>query len=400
MVRFTPDTWRDAIWRPIAMGAPDSGVYLEVMAPDIRFACLLGLTIIVVALAMAQRRKPLSRPTSLLLVFAWLAFVPWLATTGNGRYFLAVLVLAGPLCIALVHSMPGTPALRLALAALLVGLQGFVLVENDPRDSWELAPWGNKYLDLALTDEDRTKPAAYVLISNITYSLAAPQFDPRSSWIGLSSLPAQPQMSTDGRRAQSMLARARAQGLPIKLFVPTLPGHIDAQGQPDRQVREEMARLLGPHRLALEPAGTCGMRHSASLTGRRTPELAEQVGFWVCPLAYPADAPAPSRVEPQPSVAPELQARANRVFATLERECPRFFPPAESESIRLESGFQRVYSSDMKAYVMDDGAVWFKYWRALNANHVGTADEVLRPGFQMDCNNINGRSGLPWERKL
>lgn len=397
MVRFTPDTWREAFWRPISMGAPDSGVYLEVMAPDVRFACLLVLTIIMVALAIAQRRKPLSRPTTLLLVFAWLAFVPWLATTGNGRYFLAVLVLAGPLCIALVRSMPGTAALRLSLAALLVALQGFVLVENDPRASWALARWGDKYIDLQLTDEDRTRPSAYVLISNLAYSLVAPQFDPRSSWIGLSSLPVHPLATKDGQRAQAMLARAQAQGLAIKLFVPTAPGHVDAQGQPDRQVREEIQRLLGPHRLALNADAKCGLRRSATMAGRRS-DIVDAAGFWVCPLAYPVDTPSP--VVPAPSAAPELQARADRVFVTLERACPRFFPPSEAESIRLGAGFQRVYSSDMKAYVMDDGGVWFRYWRALNANRVGTIDEVLRPNFRMDCNSINGRSGLPWERNL
>ena len=68
MERFAPDTLRDALWRPIAMAAPDGGVYMEIMAPDVRFACLALLTVAVVIAAVLLRRKVLSRPTLLLLV--------------------------------------------------------------------------------------------------------------------------------------------------------------------------------------------------------------------------------------------------------------------------------------------------------------------------------------------
>ena len=51
MIRFLPDTWRDAILRPIAMAAPDAGVYVEIMAPDIRFSVIAILILIWIALA-------------------------------------------------------------------------------------------------------------------------------------------------------------------------------------------------------------------------------------------------------------------------------------------------------------------------------------------------------------
>jgi hypothetical protein len=38
MIRFLADTWRDAILRPVAMAAPNSSVYIEIAAPDFRFA--------------------------------------------------------------------------------------------------------------------------------------------------------------------------------------------------------------------------------------------------------------------------------------------------------------------------------------------------------------------------
>jgi hypothetical protein len=54
----------------------------------------------------------------------------------------------------------------------------------------------------------------------------------------------------------------------------------------------------------------------------------------------------------------------------------------------------------MKAFVLDNSEVYFRYWRALNGNLVGHVSEILAPGFKVDCSRVNGRSGLPWEREI
>jgi len=53
--------------------------------------------------------------------------------------------------------------------ALVVGLQGFALVQNDPWGSWGLGRWSEPYFPIALTDEERNQPATYVTISSISY---------------------------------------------------------------------------------------------------------------------------------------------------------------------------------------------------------------------------------------
>ena len=45
MIRFMPDTWQDAVLRPIAMALPDGGVYVETIAPDLRFVFVLLLLV-------------------------------------------------------------------------------------------------------------------------------------------------------------------------------------------------------------------------------------------------------------------------------------------------------------------------------------------------------------------
>jgi hypothetical protein len=397
VIRFQPDTWRDALLRPLAMAAPDSGVYMEVMAPDLRYVALLLLTAVV--LVALVRRRTLPRPTALLLAFVWVAFIPWLVTSGNGRYFLPVLVVTGPLCVALVYRLPVTANFRVALAAMLVLVQGTAVLLNDPRHSWGLVPWGNQsYFEIELGQREREQAAAYVLISNISYSLIAPQFDHDARWIGLSSL--SDRGAPDDVRAQSAIAAAQRDNLRLELLVPSLPKYMDAAGQPDAQVQAQINRMLAPHRLALA-SGACTLLRSRTIAQealgdlrKATPDMLGKLGFWECPLKYPAPLAA--------SAAPGVDtSQADRVFERLEQACPRWFHAGEAKSVRMIDGFMRTYpSSDMKAFVMDNGQVWYRYWRALDANAVGTRDQVLADGFKMDCNQVNGRSGLPWERTL
>lgn len=401
MIRFQPDTWRDAIWRPLAMAAPDAGVYLEAMAPDLRFAALLLLTLCLGVLVWRRRNQaiPAMRTLGLLVVFAWLSFASWLFTTGNGRYFMPVLLLAGVLCIAILRWLPLSQGLRLSLATLLVAMQAFVVAQADPRHLWSLAPWGEPYLDLQLTPQDRSRPALYVTLSSISHSLAAPQFDARSRWISIASLSGDPQ-APDERRAQEFLAQGQREGLPMRLFVPAVPPMTLPDGQPDPRIRAEMDRLLASQRLALEPGERCEIRrsdvmaHAAHDNASQMPaRFRERSGFWICPLRYPVAAPPP--------VLSAGAARAREALDRLEHLCPRFFPPGEARTERVDGMLRRAYSNtDTRAFVTDDGQVYFRYWRALNADRVGSVDEVLSPGFTFDCRHIRGRSGLPWERVL
>ena len=393
MIRFEPDTLRDALWRPLAMAAPDSDVYLEIMAPDLRFAVLLLLTVVSV---VTLRRSPRSRPVVLLLAFVWLAFVPWLMSSGNGRYFLPVLLAVGPLCIALIHRLPMRGRMRASLALLVVAAQATAVGLADPRASWGLVPWGQEsYVDLDLSRRDREVPATYVTVSTISYSLFAPLFAPGSRWIGLAAA-GSPDME---RRVGQALADSRAAGLPLRLLVPTVP-RMTPQAQPDATIRAEIARLLGPHRLALD--GTpCRILHSHTMALRTfpgpapvPPGMEERMGFWECGLNFPV-APAPQA--PASKAPPEVEA----VFGRLEQSCPRLFPPGGAKSVRIDGAYMRVYgNSDMKAFVLDNSEVYFRYWRALNGNLVGHVSEILEPGFKVDCSRVNGRSGLPWEREI
>lgn len=394
VIRFIPDTWVDALLRPIAMAAPDAGVYVEIMAPDARFAVIVALVLIWVALAW--RRKWRLSPALALLMFVSAAFVVWLATSGNGRYFIPVLLAAGPLCIALIQGLPSTKGFSGVIAAGVVCVQAFIVYQNNPWHSWQLAPWSNApFFEVTLDGEALTQPATYVTATSISYSLIASKFPAASRWVNISSQP-DPDNSVDGRRVQALLAASKS----VRLLIPSVPDYVTSSGLPNEAIVKVINGMLGRQRLALQNSAECRLLPSRGLASEAfrdvtaiKPATLAKIGFWVCPLQYPVNSAKPALNEGSP--------RINKAFDTIENACPRLFPPGEALTTRTDGAYMRGYSSaDMKLYVLDDGTVFYKYWRAINPMLIGSVDAVLAKGFKMDCDTIRGRSGLPWNREI
>jgi hypothetical protein len=394
MIRFQPDTWRDAILRPIAMASPDGGVYVEIIAPDFRFLFIIVLALGWLLLARGEQRRATAAP--LLLAITAVAFVPWLLTTGNGRYFIPFLLIAGPLCIGLLQLIPASRGLRIAMALGMVFWQLFLLHEVTPWRYWGHVVWEDgPAFEVQVPQEVATQPATYVTLSSISYSLIAPRFHPASRWVNIAALSGKDDASPDGRRAQAVIDTP---GL-LKVIFPTVPG-----GQESESIDESLGLavdgLLARQGLSIEATRDCRLLRSAGLAGMASSRLADEAagkpglhGFWLCPLVRHANA----GIEQSTAV----PAKSDQAFEKLERMCPRFFRPGSAVSLRFPAGAVRGYpDSDFKIYVMDDGRVFYKYYRALNSVFAGSVDAVLSPGFTMECDRVKGRSGLPWEREI
>ena len=398
MIRFEPDTWRDALLRPIAMAAPDSGVYIEIMAPDFRFAfsiVLIGL--LIVFWVLGKRGAPAFKPTAILLVGIAVAFLPWLITSGNGRYFIAFVLAVGPLCLALVYLLPMTRGFRLTLATCLLTMQGYAVYESGSLKSWGMIHWREApYFQIDLPADMATLPGTYITLSSISYSLIAPLFPTSSSWLNIAAAPTDRENTLEGRRTHAILSSGRQ----LTLLVPSIPEYATQQGLPDAEAVRSFNLLLAGHLLAVSDSAQCRLIRSDSLASmpivqarKKSDEKFEKNGFWACPLRYPVAAPAS-----RPEIA---KSRFDAVFDKVETLCPRFFRPGEARTNVINGGELRQYTeSDMKVYVMDDGAVLYKYLRTFSPELIGTMDEVMSGKATVACDKIRGRSGLPWEREI
>lgn len=390
MIRFEPDTWIDALMRPFAMVAPDANVYVEISAPDIRFAVLVLLAIAV--LVAWRRLGPNRKPVLALLALMALSMWPWLGTSGNGRYYIPMLLAVGPLCVGLIYLLPLTRSFQTFLALLVFGLQIFVVAQNPPWGTWAWLAWKDApYFQVDVPSDKGEKPVTYVTISSISYSLIAPQFPASARWINLSA--ANPM---DTARVQQFIGQANS----LKLVAPSIRQLMTNDRQPNDEVRKALDILLAKQKLALEPGKRCEFLLSKGLAGigvrngRQDGAInMEKFGFWLCPLRYPVDQPIVAKS------ASFLQTEA--VFEWVEQLCPRFFPPGNEGTQFIPGGALRQYSeSDTKLYVLNDGNVMYKFWRALNPVLIGTVVDVLSGKSQIECNKIRGRSGLPWEREI
>lgn len=391
MIRFMPDTWLEALVRPVAMALPNGGVYVETIAPDFRFVFVLALAL--AWLAFRVRARAAAARTLGLLAFCMAAFVPWMATSGNGRYFMPVLLVVGPLCIGLLHHLPLTRRMRVALAALMLAVQAFLLHEVEPWGYWTLAPWREAPAFAIEVPQDlREQPATYVNVSGLSYSLVAPSFHPQSRWTNIASQQGRPEGSADKLRVRELLKNSPR----MYLFLRASPGHFAERI--DVEMLDAIDLALGEHGIQSDRTRACRLLPSAGLAqiGKLRGEQAtsdNHQGFWLCP-AILSPAGVKSRRE---SINPEVEAVLDRV----ERLCPRMFRPGSAGSSLLPVGVRRFYvESDMRLYVFNDGQVVYKYMRALNPVILGTREEVMAPEFRMDCTGIRGRAGLPWEREI
>lgn len=383
MTRFEPDTLGQALVRFFDMAAPDGNVYLEIPAPDIRFAAIVLLSC--AAGLFWSRLGPGRRPTFAFLGLLLLSAAIWLATSGNGRYFMAMLVCVGPLAIALVCLLPTTRSFKAMLAALLVFGQGFMLFQQPPWNAWTLAHWKDgPYFGIELGPEERHPgPVTYGAISILSYSLIAPQFPSQARW---TSFYATPVTRNDERREEAFLQRAFADG-PVKVLAPAIPEATLPDGTPNEAMVKAMDRLVARRNVRI--SGRChfiaapGFVQMAQRNREVAAKDAPKLGFWSCPLAYqPVDRHAPSH-----DAAP---ATVEQVFARLGDLCPVYFAPGQKTTFRVADGWVRHFTSDTRVYVLDNGQVWYKYWRSFNPVKVGSVDAIVSGEATLNCLEVRG----------
>lgn len=396
MIRFIPDTLRDWVMRPVAMAAPDAFVYVELHAPDFRFVLVLLLMLALTACAFKFKSTV---PPSLKVMTAtiWLAFIPWMASSGNGRYFVPMLLGIGVVLVALVYHLPLSRSLRGAFVVMVVAVQGFVVFDVRQLDRWGYIPWLEApYFEIQPTPGITDTPHSFVTVTQISYSLVTPQFHPASRWMSLAYLPAQDSGRFEAVKVKSFINAATS----LKLVIHTVPSATLPSGQPNANLVNNLNGELALQRLQIVAGEPCTLVRSrgVALLSYPVPDITDarlaRSGFWVCPLRMLSD----STQVPTVSITDE---KINEAIGKLEAACPRLFPPGQTSVVRIAGGVRRSYSSsDMVILVLDGIGVVYKYWHALNPAFVGTEEQVRKGEFKLDCNNVRGRSGLPWEREI
>ncbi len=400
MIRFMPDSFWEALLRPFSMFFPNGGIYVEIMAPDGRFA----LFVLMFLLLWVLGRQRVLKQAQVHVMFALtllvgLSFIPWLITSGNGRYFMYCLFVVGPLLVMCIRALPTTAEFRLTLIFFAMSLQGYLLCLTVPWNNWNFFPWSRGPVFKVVWPEISIKPnkRVFVSVSSLSYSILAPQMDAATQWIGLLSLDRREERVGLFEKAKRKLADAER----IDLILPAILDHMDRDGLPDQAMRLSINDMVAPFQLELtEESNSCYLLPisqssdndgGASLIGQsaKTPMFS----FWQCHLKVAYKQSISSKKE-----IPEIiEAALNQ----LELICPRFFRTGESSTLPLNGGGLRNYpGSDMKIYAIPQSGVFYKYYRSYQITRVGSVEDVAAGHFTLDCQQLRGRAGLPWERQI
>jgi hypothetical protein len=392
MERFQPDSWLEGLLRPFLMMDPAGWIYVEAMAPDWRFGLFALFLALGLALSLGARRLDTRQGQLALGVFG--SMLLWTFVIGNGRYFMAGLLLIGPLLVAAWRLLPGTAAARATALAGALALQAGVVASTFEPDHWSVVQWKQGAgIDIEPSPLQQ-QPAVFITASTISYSILVPRFHPQARWanvVGQYDI-------IPGTREYAAMVRLLAGPLTKYLVWPIQQQPGDATLQPTGQLREVIEAGVRPLGVTLA-AAPCQVLRSRLAPGnaqgpRTKPSAGPTVrGFWFCPIDY-SDALRSTATAQASWPAPVLQA-----FGAIERRCPKFFPPGNGkERHGSEFAAMRLYPTDMRLLVDDEQQVLMRYHRALNFTILGTLDQVGRGDFALQCDKLPGRYVPPWAR--
>lgn len=387
MLRFVPDTWLDLLLRPLLLVDPVAGLYTEIQAPDWRY---LAVVLLLPAVAVSARGRLLLRQTSgRVMLGLTLAFYTWTAVSGNGRYFIWGLLLIGPLAVALARALPATRSARNTVIVGLLALQGFSVWLTFEPNAWMLRPWGRADSPQIAAGALTQQPAVFITVGSISHSILVPLFHPESRW---SNVGGQMDLRA-GTREYAKLQLLLDAPLPHYGVIRATRLVMTDQQQPTEHAWAIIKRSFARYAVApTERPCTFAPAHLGGLPYDLKTTQENESGFWFCEIRRTRDNVVDSE---DMRVAPEL----DDVFAQVEARCPRYFPPGNAVTRRMDEGVVRHYShSDTSVSINDAGAVYFKNMRALNPTEIGPVAAVRAGRFNLDCQRLPGHYAPPWAR--
>lgn len=335
-LRFVPGSLGEALWRPFAIAAPAEMVDAESTSPDLRYAVLLALAVIVLFRWSWRSLQPPTGPTAPAASFPparslfalgsafLLDWVLWLSDSGNGRYFIPMACVAAILVFALLFRLLAAQTrVRNCLVAAILAAQ--VLAVSAGATYRDHVAWGRgSWFEVMVPVRLATQPHLYFAFAEQSNSFIVPFLAPGSGLINVDGGYVLDSQGANGQHVRSLISRYSPH-LRTLVFAPLIAGFKVAR-PPDLSHENDTLEHFG-------------LRVDESDCARI--EVRDVVAPWVkvffagAPPARLAQSPdqflVTCRVVPNTSGDSSLIAnerRANVVFDRLERACPRLFQPA------------------------------------------------------------------------
>jgi hypothetical protein len=396
-VRFIPGSLTEALWRPFAMVDPVAMVDQEARMPDVRYAVLAMLGVLLwVSWSLRRLRghsklldvSPADHGARMLLALGsalLLDWVLWLRTSGNSRYLLPMGNVAAVIITALLFRLLAAwPKVRLYAFAGVFAVQLLeVCVGAEYR--WDPRPWGGPWLDIDVPHKLATEPSLYLVIGMQSNSFVAPYLARDSGLIDFSGGYALGPDGPGGAHIRKLIRRYQP-----RLRVLVSGARLYADSEHREPTRSHVEQALARFALRVDPSDC----QTITVVGV-PPDLEITIG-----RAKSAEPPPPVRkllschaIPDDTDHAAELaqQRSADRVFDRIEDACPQLFQPRRVLSEHLGMAWQRIYmNTDLEMRISGDFVRFFDPARGDDPKLLGRASEWLAQPPQLVCGRKNG----------
>ncbi|MBL8518143.1 MAG: DUF2029 domain-containing protein [Betaproteobacteria bacterium] len=393
--RFLPHGISDYLFLPARMMRMNSGIYVEILAPDLRMFLLQVALIVMGVLAVASRAlKSVARSVRLpdqgmlAISFFLIAWILNQALSGNGRYALSLLLLAGPLLVLSIHWIAGKGHWVLPFATIIATLQ-FLHGLHGGYPRWDAAPWTRNWIDVDAPAKLKSTPFGYLSLSTFNQSMAMPYLAKGSGLVELMGFEPRDPQGPGSSKVQAFIRHY--DGRLRMLIHPNEGGSPDADGR--GQISPKLAvtsnRLLRPWGFQISQ-DDCEYLKISVHGGESTPASATADRYELGYLAVSCGLILGAVPDP---LQDQERSRFSPVFDAVVRACPSLFPPPGGYPHKYgDAWVKRFAESDTILSILNEKVQFSRYPFGPFSVDLGIPDDWKKSTQKFECR----RYPRPW----
>ncbi len=400
--RFIPDSLGDALLRPFSIASTADMVHSELPAPDIRYALLVIVFLLLVIVRIRQsiagipapEKSLASQSATRVLIALGCGFtvdwILWLSASGNGRYFIPMASVAAVIGVALLFRLLANHvAGRNALLVTLFVAQATQLY-LDGRFRWNYAPWGDRWFNVTVPDKLANEPNLYLSIGMQSNSFVLPFLAKGSSFVNISG---DYTLGPDGANASHVRALIRRSAPHLRVIVSGEEIYPDSVRREPRQ--SDIDDILGAFgvRVDMNDCQTIGIQGLRSQVWRA---LASSIP---APLSPPArnrfrsylascHVTADSRDRSEENSTRRVM---DLVLNRVEDACPALFQPRRPQTEYENNVWFRIYPmTDLTTWISNGEVKFIDPAHGHNEIVIGREDAWAKAPLSLDCGRRHG----------
>jgi hypothetical protein len=399
-LRFTPESFAEALWRPFAMIDPLPMVQEELTAPDLRYALLVvlisalflrSLWLRFVHSTPSAQQEPAAPARLVTALGCGLAadWALWLRASGNGRYFLPMASVAAVVIVALLFRLFATRVkVRNYLFFAIFGAQ-IVQLCFGANHRWNGISWDRQWLQIEVPKKLATEPNLYFTIGAQSNSFIAPFLARGAGLVNFSGGYALGPEGAGGARIGSLIRRY-APHLRVLWRGPPLPADEAQRKLPGSTIDDALVRFgLRVDASDCDTITVHGLPPEAQTTFKFSQPL-EPVGQQSRDTSYLTSC----HIVPDDADRSALIARERAVdivFDRLEDACPILFQPRRLRTEHSGEIWRRYYvNTDLVALVSLESVKFFDPIRGGRMVYLGAESNWINAPVQIDCGRRDG----------